>query len=80
MTESPNLVYPLLIKEVVHRDRFGKSPRSQIASNWAEIESIKWILALKLKRVYLSSDGKYILGENQTGHSRILARMYTVTK
>ena len=72
--------WPRLIQEIKVTPDLGKTPRETIADSWEDVEYLPWILSMKLKRVFLTRDEKYIVGEKQSGHIRFVARLYPPNK
>ncbi len=68
--------WPRLIQEIKVRPHLDETPNETIADSWDDVQYLPWVLSMKLKRVFLSKDGKYVLGEKQSGHTRFVARLH----
>lgn len=68
--------WPRLVQEIKVRPHLGDTPNETITDSWEDVQFLPWILSMKLKRVFLSKDDKYVLGEKQSGHTRFVARFF----
>jgi len=75
-----NPQWPRLVREVKVRPFLDQNSNESLVDSWDEIERLPWILSMNLKRIWLSKDEKYIVGEKQSGHNRFVAWFFSAKK
>lgn len=74
--------WPRLIREIKVYPHLGEypPPNETVVNSWDDVQYLPWIMSMNLKRVFLTRDEKYIVGEKQSGHVRYVARLYPPNK
>ena len=72
-----NPQWPRLIREIKVKPFLDGESHKSLVNSWDDIERLSWIQSMNLKRTWASKDGKYILGEKQSGHNRLVGWFFS---